>query len=134
METLTLVRSYLEDRTVGFMNLPDGSYLRTLERPYKDNRQNESCIPEGEYIVKRDQHGKYQWYAVQDVRGRSAIEFHEGNYVYNSVGCILVGLEHNDYYDLVHSIPACKKMVSIIGEDSFRLVIRAFNPMTDSWV
>ena len=87
MITLELIRSYLRDRTVGYIKPSfDGETLRTLERPWLNNAPNKSCIPEGEYTVKRDKTGRFQYYRVCDVGGRTDIEFHGGVLPSHSAG------------------------------------------------
>jgi len=81
------------DRTVGVLTLPDGQEFDTLERPWKDNHASVSCIPAGHYIFRRDTHGRFQWFRVLDVPGRTNIEFHEGTKPSHSEGCILVSKE-----------------------------------------
>jgi hypothetical protein len=78
------------DRTNGILTLPDGSQYPTLERPWLDNQPNISCIPAGFYKFIRDTHGRFQWFRVLDVPGRTHIEFHEGTKPSHSEGCILV--------------------------------------------
>lgn len=123
MEVMTLARSYLSDRTIGLL-FGGGVGLKTLERPWLNNTRSVSCIPEGCYLVKRDKTGRHQFYAVQDVEGRTNIEFHAGNAVQNSEGCILVGKSHNEYYNLVDSAKAINEMLDIIGDNDFILDIR----------
>jgi len=126
MKVLTLARSYLEHKTVGVLS-GKGIELKTLERPWLSNKSNISCIPEGVYIVKRDKVGRFQYYAVQDVPGRFAIEFHAGNFVEHSQGCILVGEGLNREQDLINSNNAINKMVESIGDNDFILHVRAAN-------
>lgn len=98
MLIVTLLREYKKDCTLGTLILPSGLILKTLERPWLNNRVNVSCFTEGGYIVKylpRSGSGKYKrvWH-VQDVPKRSGILFHNGNLVRHSKGCILVGRRH----------------------------------------
>ena len=124
MMVLTLARSYLEHKTVGVLS-GKGIEFKTLERPWLSNKSNISCIPEGVYVVKRDKAGRFQYYAVQEVSGRFAIEFHAGNFVEHSQGCILVGEGLNREQDLINSNNAINKMVELIGDNDFILNIRA---------
>lgn len=67
-------------------------FALTLERPWRDNQPNVSCIPRGRYIARRHispRFGETFW--VQNVPGRSEILFHPGNLADDSHGCILVG-------------------------------------------
>ena len=51
------------------------------ELPWKDNRPNVSCVPEGEYPLKRFYSMRFKmWtYKLMDVAGRSDCEFHPAN-------------------------------------------------------
>lgn len=94
----TLLRNYKENCTLGTLILPSGTVLKTIERPWLNNRTNISCFPEGIYFVKylpRSGSGKYKrvWH-VQNVPGRSGILFHNGNLVRHSKGCTIVGMKH----------------------------------------
>jgi hypothetical protein len=81
------------DRTVGIWTLPDGTELKTLERPWLDNKVGVSCIPAGHYKFKRDTYGRFQWFAVLDVPKRIHIEIHQGSKPKHSEGCILMSNE-----------------------------------------
>lgn len=66
--------------------------LATLELPWKENQRRESCIPEGEYKVTHWQsksHG--HCLKIHAVHERSDILIHVGNYLWNTMGCVLVG-------------------------------------------
>jgi len=78
------------DRTNGFITLPDGKEVKTLERPWLNNQVSISCIPAGIYKFKRDTHGRFQWFRLLDVPNRTHIEMHEGTKPEHSEGCILM--------------------------------------------
>ena len=82
--------------TYGVLIQGDIPFAVTLERPWKDNKRGESCIPKGVYtcvMVKSPKFGP-TW-MVQNVPGRSEILFHKGNLEDDSHGCILVGESFN---------------------------------------
>lgn len=120
----TLYRTYLEDKTVGVLVFPNGDTVFTLERPWLDNKVSVSCIPEGQYRVKRDKTGRWQWYAIQDVPGRTFIEIHPANKVSHLEGCIGLGKGWYDEKTLHKSVEACKKLLNFHGDDDFILVIQ----------
>ena len=128
MNHLTLIRSYLPDRTIGQM---DG--FATLERPWLDNQPDVSCIPEGTYTVKRDTVGRHQWFSVQDVVGRTFIEFHEGTKPSHSNGCILIS-SRRDITTLIWDDSEALEELVVSNPNGFILTIRQFNPSTDKWV
>ena len=66
--------------------------LFTLENPWKDNARSISCIPAETYpcrIVDSPRFGRV--YGVTNVRNRSHILIHAGNYPRDTSGCILIG-------------------------------------------
>jgi len=78
-----------------------GFQCYTLELPWRNNQRNISCIPPGEYHVRKKVSPKYgKVYHVQDVPNRSCILIHSGNwagdvnkgYRTHVNGCILLGL------------------------------------------
>lgn len=90
-----LYRHTFTDRhTKGYLML-DGSLFYTIERAWKDNAPNVSCIPDGEYEVlplARSASGKYRnVFHLQAVPGRSGILIHNGNLASHSKGCIILG-------------------------------------------
>lgn len=130
MKKFLLTRSYLADKTVGKLTSKEFTAC-TLERPWLNNRQDVSCIPEGVYLVKRDKYGRHQWYAVQDVEGRSFIELHIANKVEDLQGCIGLGLGFTDQYNLLSSKRALESLLECVGDNDFLLHIRAATK--DDW-
>lgn len=120
----TLDRVYHEDKTTGVFTFPNGEILYSLERPWLDNKVSVSCIPEGDYVVKRDRTGRHQWWAIQDVPGRTFIEIHEANRVSQLEGCIALGCGFNGDGSLVQSRLALEKLLAFHGDDGFILRIR----------
>lgn len=122
---LTLKRDYnkFPNCTAGEIALPDGEVIVTLERPWLDNKPFVSCIPEGEYIVKRDHTGRHKYFALLDVEGRSAIEIHPANHVEQLEGCIAPALKFNEDGTVWNSTAACHKLIDLFGEKAFHLLI-----------
>ena len=90
---VSLERTFLEDRTIGRLIINGQEFCKTLERPWKENRRNISCIPNGRYLCTKRFSIKFGLvFEVQNVEGRGGILFHAGNIVPHSRGCILLGL------------------------------------------
>lgn len=69
----------------------------TLEPPWKNNKTDISCIPEGKYWVEKfssPEHGLV--FLFNNVKGRSMVEIHAGNYFNNTRGCLLPGIGFTD--------------------------------------
>ena len=126
---------YLNDCIIGVL-LVGGKEFYTLELPWKDNASNVSCIPEGDY--KFLPHGwesnskrRFQkvWH-IQDVKSRSYILIHTGNYSRNTQGCILVGKGVNIVNgcgSLTGSKEALNELREIIGRNSGEIKIERLN-------
>ena len=75
----------------------NGEFMaHTLELPWKNNQKSVSCIPEGRYkcrvrLARESATRDYVHLLVQDVKDRSYILFHYGNYPTDTRGCILTG-------------------------------------------
>lgn len=123
MKELYLYRACLPRATLGFMRV-DGVLFHTLERPWLDNKPNVSCIPAGSYAVKRNVTGKFQYYGIQDVPGRTHIEIHPANSVDQLAGCIALGFRAESVNGRIgDSVLACCKFLELIGDNDFTLNI-----------
>lgn len=102
----------------------------TVERPWKDNQRNVSCIPAGRYRTKLQDHVKvdgtsYKALEILKVPGRDNIEIHIANTMEDVKGCIGVGDSVgfvNGLWAVTNSAKTYWDLMSIIGED--RCVVR----------
>lgn len=108
MTTVTIAREPSQDYgTFGKLVAPGPNCVFecvTLELPWRDNRRNVSCIPEGRYRVEWSRSGRFgEVYRVLDVPGRSGILIHPGNWAGDRFmrmmsdveGCILLGAKRS---------------------------------------
>ena len=97
--------------------------FRTLELPYLDNQKQISCIPCGDYKVIKRKSKKYgNHFHVLDVPNRSYILIHNGNFNYQTKGCVLIGddlmyLNENDDIDVINSKKTLKKLYSVLPDE-----------------
>ena len=134
MRELKLITFSTNDVTMG--KLYEGKELicYTIERPWLKNARNVSCIPAGEYKVEMVNSPKFgHTYEVKDVPGRTHILFHKGNYVSDSLGCILpVSSIEPVYNEMIYmssimgteSAKAFTKLMNTLKGDSFNLTIQ----------
>lgn len=85
---IVLNRIYTPTETPGVWHAYHGLSFDTLELPWRENRPNVSCIPEGIYRIERDHTGRHKWFRVKDVPGRTAIELHGASSVADLKGCV----------------------------------------------
>ncbi len=92
---LTIERKLSTDNcTMGYLVISGEVVCYTLELPWKDNRNNISCIPVGTYngILRYDK--KDGWRVqLENVPGRTGVQIHMGNYTREIAGCILIGTD-----------------------------------------
>jgi hypothetical protein len=99
MKVITITRKIFNNKeTIGELRSFDGKFgCSTLELPWKNNQRNVSCIPTGMYVGKKIFSLKFgNVYQIQNVLNRAGIYFHEGNYFFNTDGCILLGSSPKD--------------------------------------
>lgn len=104
---------------------------KTLERPWKNNQVNVSCIPRGAYLAKWTFSPKFlkYTYELQKVDKRSGIRLHSGNFFFDIEGCILVGDSYSDInsdgkVDVLNSRVTIKKLEDLLERKDFYLVIQ----------
>jgi len=95
----------------------------TLELPWLNNKNGESCIPAGIYRAKKYlSPTKGLVLLLIDVPGRQYIEVHSGNYTYQIEGCILVGdgvkyLDQDDIPDVTNSKVTLKQLLTVVPKE-----------------
>jgi len=77
--------------TYGVM-IDDVPFAVTLELPWRNNRQDISCIPAGNYYCRKITSPKFgQVFQVINVPGRENILIHKGNIDEDTKGCVIIG-------------------------------------------
>lgn len=87
---LLLTRTYFPGGTNGRLEFQGKFICHTIELPWKNNKQQVSCIPEGDYFIRKRYSNRFQWHLeVTGVDGRSLILFHPANCAVRELqGCI----------------------------------------------
>lgn len=121
-----------EKQTLGILTLFKGGKevfrCHTLELPWKDNKRQISCIPEGEYkVIPRESPKFKKHFHVLDVPGREYILIHPGNYYTQIRGCILPGdglmdINNDEEQDVLNSRKTLNKLLEL-APDGFKLCI-----------
>jgi hypothetical protein len=103
----------------------------TLERPWKNNLSNISCVPKGIYQCKYTFSYKFlkYTYELQKTSPRSGIRIHSGNFFFDIAGCILLGdsysdINHDGKVDILNSRITIAKFENKMQRLPFMLVIR----------
>lgn len=131
MKTIILAR-HTDDgvQTLGDLTIESFMVFKTLERPWKNNAPNISCIPKGIYQCDWTFSPKLlrSTYQIMKVPGRSGIRFHPGNYFFDIEGCILLGtgymdLNHDGKLDIINSKVSLKSFETFLNKESFLLKI-----------
>lgn len=101
---------------------------RTLELTWKNNQKKKSCIPAGEYDVVKHKSPKFGLcFWIKNVKNRSEILIHPGNFHRQILGCILVGDDLKDIdkdwrLDVTNSKDTLIKLLAIMP-NKFKLKI-----------
>jgi len=132
MPDLVLRRVRKARQTLGLLSVYEDEEkvysCATLELPWKDNENRRSCIPPGPsgepvtYDWQRHSSPRYEeclW--VRSVEGRSEILVHAGNYVSDTLGCILVGRKITDINgdslsDVTHSQATLSELLAKVPD------------------
>ena len=115
MREMTLIRAPSTVHGTFGMLLDEGiPFCLTLERPWLENEIDKSCIPSGMYMCKRFTSPKFgETFSIIDVPERKDIEFHIGNFITDTTGCIILG----EQFEPINGIPAVRS--SGIAFDEF---------------
>lgn len=87
---LVLKRQYFPEGTNGKLACEGQFICHTIELPWKNNETRVSCIPEGEYFIRKRYSTKFHWHLeILDVQNRRLILFHPANNALQELhGCI----------------------------------------------
>jgi len=132
---VTLTRfAYTERGTFGKLLIPALDLAwDTVERPWLNNKQFESCIPCDTYEMRMGVHkpngpNPYPVYELQNVPGRSQIEIHIANYCKQVHGCIGIGkglgIIHGQWAVQYSTMSFHEFMDAMAGTDPAHITIR----------
>ena len=133
---IKIKRTYLNKVTKGDAELVDDNgnvimQFKTIELPDLNNIRKKSCIPEGTYKVTARTSEKYgQHLHINDVPDRDLILMHNGNFISQTEGCVLVGDGHTDInrdgiIDVTNSKATLKKLVKLAKTPLYIEITRA---------
>lgn len=127
MITAKLIRYYSDLKaTLGIFKLNIAHPpIYTLELPWRENKADISCIPEGSYKVTPYSSEKFpNVYQINNVAGRDSILLHVGNSPADTHGCILLGKAVNPLVPMVsNSQVALDLLKSLVGKNEFTLTV-----------
>ena len=131
-KSLLLKRFISNDKgTFGVLSCNGDTIAFTAERPWLENKQGISCIPDGLYLCKRFSSEKHpNTFEITGVTNRTAILFHTGNIpLRDSEGCILLGLQveiiGTEWSVLTSKDAFLAFMEYLKNDDSFQLAIKS---------
>jgi len=135
MKQALLTRVSKENQCIrGVLSIEGKPICVTLELPWRDNQNNKSCIPPGEYICRvepldvKKTGGKGKGFLLHDVEGRDRVFIHVANSPQQLQGCIAVGLYFSEgkYGEpqIAESRAGFDKIFKALGTDSeFNLLV-----------
>ena len=114
----TLKRTYLKEATHGELLFENEHIAFTIELPWKDNQKEVSCIPEGEYVLRRRYSIKFNWHwVILNVPNRSFILIHPANDALKQLkGCIAPVTKWNGKGRGTESKKAMQKVLDIFAK------------------
>ena len=141
MKTFIIERVDLGTETLGsFYDGEMNLIAKTMELPWRDNKSNVSCIPEGTYTIHKQAPGtagrEYGYFRFEKVAGRgmnaalgmSTILMHRITYVKDLQGCVGIGSRFKDFNkDGVPDMEESGKKLQWMYDnlpDTFQLIIR----------
>ncbi len=116
-----------ENGTYGVIIINNRPMFVSLELPWRDNQRNISCIPAGTYKAIRmvSPTFKREVLMLIDIPGRDAVEFHIGNELEDTRGCILVGLRFNlADYGVLSSTAAFDSFMLELPKDGITVTVK----------
>lgn len=93
---IELLRTYYTSAVNGILLIEGVVLCKTIELPWRENQPRISCIPEGQYLLRKRQSARFKaHFEVMGVQGRKYILIHPANDAAAELrGCIAPVLEH----------------------------------------
>jgi len=129
MTTVWLRRYYHgDDVTLGTLFIEGIKHqpIFTLENPWQDNRENVSCVPIGQYACNPFSGDHKNCYRLCNVKDRTDVLIHVGNWTKDTSGCILLGRSvvfKDAEYMVPYSFLTLNKFKDLLNYEPFVLEI-----------
>lgn len=122
------------NQTLGVCTVHDGDKPLfssiSLERGWRNNENNVSCIPKGTYPVVLEYSNRFnkELWEIKNVPNRSETKFHSANYWRQLNGCIALGqrmldMDGDGYCDITNSKETMKQFHECFGDDREAILI-----------
>lgn len=113
---LLLQRTYYANGVNGELYINGELICHTIELPWLNNQPNNSCIPEGTYVLEKRWSPKYLWHLhITGVKGRSLILIHPANDAVKELrGCIAPVMQLSGQGKGLHSRMAYQKLTALV--------------------
>lgn len=103
----------------------------SLERGWRDNETNISCLPFGKHplVLEYSDRFKKDLWEIKDTGKRSECKFHSASFWFDLNGCISLGVKYkyinnDNYFDLSYSRFAMDRFHSVLSQfDEVELII-----------
>lgn len=104
----------------------------SLERGWRNNKSNVSCIPIGIYPMTLEYSSRFkkELWEIKEVVGRSECKFHSASFFYDLQGCISLGdsiahINKDNYRDLLNSRGTMRKFHKALeGCTNVKLIVK----------
>jgi len=127
---ITIETISYEDSTIGRLSSNE-FYCFTLELPWLNNKTDISCVPPNIYKYKKRISPSKKTLVIEliDVKGRTFIQIHSGNYTRQILGCCLVGtgityLDSDNIPDVINSKTTLDKLLESCPDTGTIEIIR----------
>jgi hypothetical protein len=131
MKTIKIIRGWEDkNQTLGELTIYNEYNVAiftaiTLERGWRSNESNISCVPLGRYplVLEWSSRFKTNLWELYGVPNRSECKFHSSNYWFQLEGCIALGnaladINKDGYNDVLNSNNTMKAFHKAMGNDT----------------
>lgn len=118
---LVIERWYRDSVTLGVATFGNFKCV-TLELPWRQNREDKSCIPAGRYMCKKIHSGKNgHCFEILDVPGRTDVQGHIGNFIGDILGCVVFGggirdIDNDGVLDVTNSTQTFSRLMKLLPD------------------
>ena len=113
---LVLIRTYFPEGTQGILKWNGTLVCYTIELPWLNNQRQISCVPEGDYVLRKRFSPRFLWHLhLLNVPGRNLILIHPANDAKKELlGCIAPVTTHTGIGKGSSSRKALEKLKALV--------------------